>query len=380
MYKNESHVLYEIANEPNNVAWSTVLSYHNSVINAIRLIDSETIIIAGTTTWSQDIHLAAATPVNQPYNVMYTFHFYAASHGDLYDRVVAYINTIPIFVTEWGISAANGGGGYDTVVAQQFLDLFASIDSTILSWTMWNWSDKDETSSILENPNSCSNQEWTAVTCHTRFVENYFKSEDYSLMIACNSSGYVPAAGPSVTPFVEEHEWLFWVLGALALLGIGAALYHYDWDALAERGGGGGKDKAAAAFQSVSGGGDEEAAAGAGHVPPQENPYNAKSDSSRLPLRSAHNASSSPPPSPSAARRQTHQALPQQQHHHLHRSQQQTQQLQPQPQQSGALNLKAPTRMRPGQRRQKPSTANSRSAAQQRGGGGGGVQMQNSRR
>ena len=51
-YKGESHVLYEIANEPNNVGWPAVLKYHNSVIAAIRSIDPDTVILAGTTTWS----------------------------------------------------------------------------------------------------------------------------------------------------------------------------------------------------------------------------------------------------------------------------------------------------------------------------------------
>ena len=87
LYKGEDHVIYEIANEPNNVAWSRVRDYHNEVISAIRAIDKESIIIAGTTTWSQDIHLAAEDPVAEPYNVMYAFHFYACSHGSLLQRV-----------------------------------------------------------------------------------------------------------------------------------------------------------------------------------------------------------------------------------------------------------------------------------------------------
>ena len=66
LYKDESHVIYEIANEPNNVDWPTVKAYHDRIIPKIRAIDPETIIIAGTTTWSQDIHLAAANPVAAP--------------------------------------------------------------------------------------------------------------------------------------------------------------------------------------------------------------------------------------------------------------------------------------------------------------------------
>jgi endoglucanase len=108
LYKDEDHVIYEIANEPNNVDWSQVRSYHNRVISAIREIDTKTIIIAGTTTWSQDIHLAAEKPVDEPYNVMYAFHFYACSHGSLLKRVKDVRTQIPIFVSEWGTSGYSG--------------------------------------------------------------------------------------------------------------------------------------------------------------------------------------------------------------------------------------------------------------------------------
>eukprot|EP01083_Nonionella_stella_P229931 813280_1 len=87
LYKNKNHVLYEIANEPNGVGWSDVKSYSNIIIDAIRQIDPTTIIIVGTPTWSQDIHNAASEPVERPYHVMYTFHFYAGSHLNLKSRV-----------------------------------------------------------------------------------------------------------------------------------------------------------------------------------------------------------------------------------------------------------------------------------------------------
>ena len=90
LYKDEDHVIYEIANEPNNVAWSRVREYHNEIISEIRKIDAESIIIAGTTTWSQDIHLAAEDPVAEPYNVMYAFHFYAGTHMHLLPKLDEY--------------------------------------------------------------------------------------------------------------------------------------------------------------------------------------------------------------------------------------------------------------------------------------------------
>ena len=52
----------------------------------IRGIDADTIIVCGTTTWSQDIHIAADRPVAATHNIMYTFHFYVPIHMGLIDR------------------------------------------------------------------------------------------------------------------------------------------------------------------------------------------------------------------------------------------------------------------------------------------------------
>merc|ERR1711879_455613 len=52
-YKDEKHVLFEICNEPNGVQWSTVKTYADGVISAIRAIDNSTVVIVGTPTWSQ---------------------------------------------------------------------------------------------------------------------------------------------------------------------------------------------------------------------------------------------------------------------------------------------------------------------------------------
>jgi endoglucanase len=211
LYKGESHVLYEIANEPNgnDVTWDVVRAYHNAVISAIRGIDPETIIIAGTPTWSQDIHLAFANLVNEPRNVMYTFHFYAASHGSLYSRVADYKDILPIFVSEWGLSEADGGGTADTDTARYFLDLFSSAGNpggVVLSWTMWSWCDKAETSAILVAP-ACSSKIWTGnyISCPARYMENYFKTEAFgNKNVECINSH--PSGQPSSRPSAEPTK------------------------------------------------------------------------------------------------------------------------------------------------------------------------------
>lgn len=69
------NVLYEICNEPNGPAWSSIKSYAVDVIDTIRANDPNSVIIVGTPTWSQDVDTAAADPIARS-NIMYTLHFY----------------------------------------------------------------------------------------------------------------------------------------------------------------------------------------------------------------------------------------------------------------------------------------------------------------
>jgi len=171
-YRTYDNVLYEIANEPNGVSWEIVKLYHDTVIPAIREIDPETIIVAGTATWSQDIHLAAELPVADPHNVMYAFHFYAGTHLGLLSRVQEMSTVIPIFVTEWGTSEASGNNGPFLENAKQFLDFFNS--GIKLSWAQWSYCDKSETSAALL-PVSCASKLWDHTSCSGSFVRNYMK-------------------------------------------------------------------------------------------------------------------------------------------------------------------------------------------------------------
>lgn len=176
LFKDEDHLLYEIANEPNGVSWETVKRYHDTVIPVIRAIDPHTIIIAGTPTWSQDIHEAAARPVAMQYNVMYAFHFYAGTHMFLLNRVREYITKIPIFVTEWGTSEASGDNGPYLDNTQAFLDAFKNDPSGIvLSWAQWSYADKNEVSAALL-PDSCRLGNWDATSTSGTFVRDYIKA------------------------------------------------------------------------------------------------------------------------------------------------------------------------------------------------------------
>ncbi len=158
-YRDNPAVLYEICNEPNgNVSWENdVKPYAKEIVKAIRDAGSKGVILIGSPTWSQDIHLAAASPVPGE-NLMYTLHFYAGTHGkDLRDRIDSVLKQgVPVFVSEWGTSRADGSGGVFLKEAGEWLDF---LDSRGISWANWSLCDKNETSAALK-PSASSNGGW----------------------------------------------------------------------------------------------------------------------------------------------------------------------------------------------------------------------------
>ena len=151
-FKNNDNVLYEICNEPNgNVKWDKdIKPYAEEVITKIRAIDPDSVIIVGTPTWSQDVDIVANNPITDYENIMYTLHFYAATHKeDLRNKLKnAHEKGLPIFVTEFGISDASGNGTISESEGDKWIDLLNSYN---ISWVCWNLSNKNETSAILNS-------------------------------------------------------------------------------------------------------------------------------------------------------------------------------------------------------------------------------------
>lgn len=159
-YASSPAVIYEICNEPNGRAtWAEdVKPYAETVIAAIREHSPNSVILIGSPTWSQDIHLAAADPVEGE-NLMYTLHFYAGTHGkELRDRIDAAMEAgLAIFVSEWGTSRADGSGGVFIDEATVWLDF---LDERGISWCNWSLCDKSETSAAL-NPRTSADARWS---------------------------------------------------------------------------------------------------------------------------------------------------------------------------------------------------------------------------
>ena len=196
-HQGKKHVLYEIANEPNGVNWATTKQYHDQIIPAIRAIDPDTVIIAGTPNWSQ----LGTDVVNNPLsysNIMYTFHFYAASHATT--MLTNFVNSLPIFVTEWGTCEASGAGNFNYPRAQQFMDIMGGNNSAgvKISWVNWQFGDKNEASSQL-NGGTCNSNNWqvSALTTSGVFVRDNIRGNAGSWSTSNNWTAC--SGGPTAT-------------------------------------------------------------------------------------------------------------------------------------------------------------------------------------
>ena len=152
-YGQYPNIIYEVFNEPVHDSWEKVKEYSVEVIKAIRKNDPDNIILVGSPHWDQDIHLVADDPITGFENLMYTVHFYAATHGkQLRERSDYAIGKgIPIFVSESAGMEATGNGPMDYESWQTWIDW---MEANKISWITWSVADKNETCSMLERSSS----------------------------------------------------------------------------------------------------------------------------------------------------------------------------------------------------------------------------------
>ncbi len=150
-YGKQKNILYEICNEPNgNVTWEKdIRPYANKVIAKIRKYDKKNIIIVGTPTWSQDVDVVAKNPIKKK-NLVYTLHFYAATHkDDLRAKVKsAYESGLPMLVSEFSICDASGNGNLDKSSGAKWMKLLKQYK---IGYVAWNVSNKAESSSLIQS-------------------------------------------------------------------------------------------------------------------------------------------------------------------------------------------------------------------------------------
>lgn len=176
-FAGKDNVIYEICNEPNGSgSWQNVTAYANEVIPIIRANAPNSVILVGTPQWSQNIDQALAAPLKFD-NIMYTLHFYAATHTDwLRSRMESCINSgLPVFVSEFGTCDASGNGGVDIGQSNAWKDL---IEKHNVSYMCWNLANKNESSSIIAS--GCSKlYGWSdnELSTQGKWIRDWFKSE-----------------------------------------------------------------------------------------------------------------------------------------------------------------------------------------------------------
>ncbi len=164
------NVLYEIYNEPIGdqaptdanpdgvlaIEWSAIEAYSDTVIAAIRAIDSANLILVGTPSWDQYPTDAIGSFLNDKYtNLAYTLHFYAGSHGASLRTTgnTALRAGLALFLSEWGTTNADGGQPTGTskgkVYTTESATWLAWAKTNKLGWCNWSVANKNEGSAAF---------------------------------------------------------------------------------------------------------------------------------------------------------------------------------------------------------------------------------------
>ena len=146
-YAGYPNIIYEIFNEPEDRPWEEIKKYSIRVIEAIRRYDEHNLIIVGTPNWSHDVNVVAKDPIDGYNQLVYSLHFYAASHDYvLYKAEYAVRMGLPMFVSECSPSKADGDGKLDK---KRFSIWLEFLERNGISFVLWGLYDKEESTAML---------------------------------------------------------------------------------------------------------------------------------------------------------------------------------------------------------------------------------------
>ena len=146
-FKADRGIIFELWNEPasekNDLSWNELRPYLTKLIEQIRDLGSQNIILAPGVNWGYDLRGIKVNPLNGQ-NIAYSWHVYN-NNGSSISREAALdgLNqTYPVFITEWG-SNNDKDLGFSVKSGQNVYGYLESMKNLItgqnLSSTAWCW-------------------------------------------------------------------------------------------------------------------------------------------------------------------------------------------------------------------------------------------------
>ena len=137
-YAGVPNLLYELCNEPNGpVDWAEIKGYAERIIPVIRKNSPGAVVIVGSPEWSQRVDMVLEAPLECE-NVLYSMHFYAATHKDsLRERVRCCLAAgLPILISECNITEASGDGEPDEVSGGLWFEMLEEYKVGFICWSL----------------------------------------------------------------------------------------------------------------------------------------------------------------------------------------------------------------------------------------------------
>lgn len=254
-YRNVPNVIFEIYNEPlNTVSWSGVIKpYAVQVIAAIRGQGANNLIVVGTSSWSQDVDLAANDPITGYANIAYALHFYVGMHGQsLRDKAATALRRgLPLFVTEWGVWGPNVGD----INMGEFNAWKNFLKNNNISNASWGLTDKYEQASLLVPGASVTGgwpagqltnvgvatKDWIAnwggptgpATCTEVNLPATIQAEQYCEMVGVQTEATTDVGGGQNVGWIDAGDWLSYQVRVPA-----AGTYRVTYRVAGQNGGG----------------------------------------------------------------------------------------------------------------------------------------------
>jgi hypothetical protein len=134
--------------------------------------------LLGTPDWDQDVDVAASSPLSGK-NLMYTLHFYACTHKATQrsKAMTARSLGLPMFVSEWG--ATHADGGVDGIVCEAEARTWHDwLDANNISWTAWKLDGCSDSSCMFKNQMVPATGAWTTAQLngHAQIVIDEMKN------------------------------------------------------------------------------------------------------------------------------------------------------------------------------------------------------------